>query len=404
MPSLYTLPVELFYRILDDLDTETILFVMQYVCKRFYSITANYNRYELNFKSISKHKFHQLCRVAHPQNVISLTLSNDDKTPGQIGLFLSLYHIEEYTRLQSVTLISIEESYLKIILEHLLTICSLTSLVIHCELNCVLSVETHILLSLVIGKNSLRKLDLALGYAIIDKLEWPVVCSIQYLKLFSHIRFDQFCTILRRSPRLKTMILRDCIINDIDELNSIISDTIPYRQLTSFTLEDCDLEMTMIESLLSLTPSLVHFTIIGNGDDLFDGARWEQSIQTKLLDLNKFEFAFQSNITITHDQTGVESLIAPFQTPFWLDTKRWFVTVLCIKDSPFINLYTTPDCASKINFHSPANKISCSTIPTTIKGLIPMDSVCEMSLNLIEMMVDVAEKVKVNKIASVFCL
>ncbi|CAF1200139.1 unnamed protein product [Rotaria sp. Silwood1] len=396
MLSLNTLPVELLYRIFDSLDAETILFSIQYVCKRFHLIIINYNRYKLNFKTIFKHSFHQLCRITDPKNIISLILSDDNQTPGQIELFLSLYRIEEYIRLQSVTLMAIEEFYLNIILKHLSSNCSLTSLVIHCELNSVLSTETLLFLSLTIGKNSLRKLDLNLGYTNIDKFEWPLDCSIQYLRLSNRIRFDKFCMILHCLPSIKTMILRDCLINDIKEINNLISNNILYRQLTSLTFEDCDLKMTIIESLLSLTPSLIHLIIIGNSDDLFDGARWEKFIQTKLLDLNKFQFAFQSNMNISHDPTGLESLLMPFQTPFWLETKQWLVTALCIQSSQFINLYTTQDCVSKINFHAQANKIIRSTAPTIIEDKLTMDNVREISLDLMEMQVDMIEKVDIK--------
>ncbi len=398
IPSLDTLPVELLHRIFDSLDAEIILISLQYVCKRLKLVTNNYNRYKLNFKSIFKHKFHQLCRGTHPKNVISLTLSDESLTPGQIGLFLSLYHIEKYTQLRSVTLISIEESYLNIILEHVSTTCLLASLVIHCDLNSNLNDETIRLISFVIGKNTLRKLDLTLEYATIDKLEWPAECSIQYLRISDSIQFNKFYTILRCSPHLKTMILQDCIINNIDEFNSIISNIISFQQLTSFTLEDCDLNMAMIESLLSLIPSLVHLTVKGSGGDLFDGTRWERLFEIKLPNLNKFEFAFQRNMGINCDVADFDSLMAPFETKFWLENKHWFVSTIGVKNSPFLNLYSIPDCVSKISFHPKANKISRSTVPMAIRNFITMDNIRELSLDLIEMQADMTGQVEVNQI------
>ncbi len=398
MASLDELPVELLHRIFDNLNAENILFSVQYVCKRFNVITKTYNRYKLNFKSIFKHKFHQLCHATCPKNVLSLTLSDGDQTPGQIGLFLSSNRIEEYTRLQSVTLLSIEEPYLTIILQHLSTTCSLVSLEIHCEFNTVLSRETLQLLSLIIAQNSLSKLDVTFGYQTIDRLKWPEKSSIQYLRIFNSIGLNTFCTILRCSPYLKTMVLRECIINDMKAFESILSQNTSYPQLTSLTLTDCDSEMQMIELFLSLTPSLIHLTVIGDGSDLFDGARWEQFIQTKLPDLTKFEFAFQKNIGINCDAADFNSFIAPFQTSFWLQNKRWFVAALGIKNSPFMNLYTLPDCAQKINFNSQASKISRSTAPVMIKDLITMDRVTEVTLDLMEMQTDMIEKVEVNSI------
>lgn len=407
--SLDTLPVELLHRIFDSLDAETILNSLQYVCKRLNSVTNNYNRYKLNFQSILKYKFHQLCRKTDPKNVISLILSNENQTPGQIGLFLSLYHIEEYIRLETINLISIEESYLKIILERLSINSSLTSLIIHHELYSHVNREITQLISLMIKKNNLRKLDLNLGYTTIEQLQWPEQSSIQYLKLSDRISLHMFRTILHCAPYLNTMILQDCLIDSIDEFNSLTSDTTVYRQLTSLTLEDCDLNITLIELLLSLTPSLVHFTMQSNDNDFYDGARWEQFIQTKLLNLIQFQFAFQFSMNDNGEFTALETLITSFQTPFWLETKQWFVTALRIQNSNVINLYTTEDCAKKITYRPKANKISRSTIPTTMKDLITMDSVQELSLNLAEMQADITEQVEENntdwkKISYYVCL
>ena len=181
----------------------------------------------------------------------------------------------------------------------------------------------------------------------------------------------------------------------------MIATSISYHQLTSLTLEDCDLEMAMIESLLSLTPSLIHLRIKGNARDFFDGARWERLFQTKLPNLNKFEFAFQHNMGVTCDVANFESVIAPFQTSFWLEIKHWFINVVGVKKSSFMNLYSIPDCAPKISFHPKANKISHSTVPSAINDLITMDSVRELTLNLIEMQADMTDKVDEHHIAMI---
>ncbi len=72
--SIENLPVELFHRIFDNLDAQTILFSLRPVCRLFRSIVNSYDRYNLNFKTISKCNFHRLCRLIHPQHLISLTL------------------------------------------------------------------------------------------------------------------------------------------------------------------------------------------------------------------------------------------------------------------------------------------------------------------------------------------
>ena len=46
--SLLTLPVELVYRVLDNLDELTILLSVRDVCTRLNSITDKYHRYQVN--------------------------------------------------------------------------------------------------------------------------------------------------------------------------------------------------------------------------------------------------------------------------------------------------------------------------------------------------------------------
>lgn len=47
--SLHTLPVDLVYRILDHLDTETIFCALRNVCQRLNSITDTYRPYQVRF-------------------------------------------------------------------------------------------------------------------------------------------------------------------------------------------------------------------------------------------------------------------------------------------------------------------------------------------------------------------
>ena len=118
--SLNTLPVGILYRIFDNLDGQTILLSLRYVCKRLHTIADTYKWYQLDFSSISKQNFDFICRLIHPENVISLILSDDNETPGQIRLFLSLFHIDQFIRLHSLTLIRVDESDLNEFLKHII--------------------------------------------------------------------------------------------------------------------------------------------------------------------------------------------------------------------------------------------------------------------------------------------
>ncbi|CAF4140785.1 unnamed protein product, partial [Adineta steineri] len=100
-------PVEILYRIFDNLDSETILLSIRPVCRLFRAVVNTYNRYIYNFESISKSNFYLQCRLIRPENVISLILSNNEQIPDQISLFMSSVRLRQMTRLQSITFIGI---------------------------------------------------------------------------------------------------------------------------------------------------------------------------------------------------------------------------------------------------------------------------------------------------------
>ena len=54
VPSIESLPVELLYRIFDNLDAETIILSIRPVCRLFRAVATTYDRYDLDLKLISK--------------------------------------------------------------------------------------------------------------------------------------------------------------------------------------------------------------------------------------------------------------------------------------------------------------------------------------------------------------
>lgn len=59
------------------------------------------------------------CSYIQPEQIISLTLSDGNDTPGLSMLFLSHFRLEQFTRLRSLTLIDIEYNSLKLIFSDL---------------------------------------------------------------------------------------------------------------------------------------------------------------------------------------------------------------------------------------------------------------------------------------------
>lgn len=376
MSNLDTLPIEIIYQILTNLDQETILFQFGYVCKRFYSIIQTYNRYKLNFQSISKIKFHILCQRIRLENIISLTLSNDQQTPEQIKLFLSKFQIEQFTRLQSLTLIQIDEDDFHRIFQSNLS--NLQSLTFSFSQEPVLQSKIFSILS----SSNLRTFHFDTTLPKIIDFPWPKQSRIQTLHLSTSLSFQQVQMILSCSKQLKKLVLNDCYINE-----SIENATIDiYPQVLSLTLHDTELDRNGCEFILSKLPSLEYFYIMG-GDGLADGSFWEKIIKTILLNLKTFEFAFWGDTNIPIENSNdLESAVVSFRTSFWLEEKHWYAVCYYFRQMDNYSIYSLPISKSNINFYSNKEKILYSTRPNWTVNSLMVNKVRDMTINLTKLM------------------
>ncbi|CAF3479990.1 unnamed protein product [Rotaria socialis] len=356
LSSLLTLSVELVHVIFDYLDTRTILLSLGYVCPRLRAITNTYERLILNFRSISKSDFHHMCRIVRPENVISLILSNDDETPGQIELFLSLFDTRQFIRLRSLTVFAIEDDNLNRILNHAIHN-SLISLSIERSHSSNHPSTTLNILSSAMSRPTLRKFKCTIDWLLSDSFIWPRESNIKHLTI-DRCTYKQFCTILRHLSQLRTIVLRSF---NLDIHNEYEYQSTSYPQLISLSMGRLFLSMDKIESFLCLTPSLVHLRLEGSADDaIFNGSRWEKLIRTKLPSLNRFDFCFRSQ-----NRRVIELSAIQFRTPFWLNEKHWPVN--CVYDDIMeeVLLCSTPDFITRLeyNFNGPV------VISTTIQNI-----------------------------------
>jgi len=125
------LPLELLHNIFTYFFTHEILYSFSNVSDHVDIVLLTYPSYRLNFKSILKSNFDLICRQIKPDQVLSLTLSDDDDTPGQSELFLSYFRIEQFIRLQSLTLFNIELDALESIFSDLNKLKQLRSFSFH---------------------------------------------------------------------------------------------------------------------------------------------------------------------------------------------------------------------------------------------------------------------------------
>jgi hypothetical protein len=339
---LHTLPVELIYRISDYLDTRTILFSLRYVCTRLRTITNTYQRFKLDLRSIAKSHFYQACQLIRPEHVISLTLSDDDETPGQVELFLSLLNIHQFIRLRSLAVFVTDDDSLHRILHHTIQ-CSIISLSIERSRPSNHGSSTLHLLSAAMARSTLRTFTCTSNLLFSDSFQWPTESHVEHLTL-DHCTRKEFCVILRHLPYLRTIVLNSFnldIHDDYKDLSAV------YPQLISLTLRHLFLSMDQIESLLRLTPSLVHLRLEGSADDdVFHADRWETLIRTTLPSLDRFEFCFRSQ-----NRRAMEGYAHHFRTSFWLNEKHWPVHYLCDHPMEEILLCSAPDSITELEYH-----------------------------------------------------
>ena len=358
-----TFPVELIERVLDLLDGNEILLSFGHVCRRFQTITQNYNRLSIKFISpLSSNYVQRLHRDIRTENVVALTLDNSLGSFDEIKRYLCV----TYTRLHSLILYHIEEDYLQIIISHL-KFSDLVSFSLSMSEITSLKSDSIGLLSTLIALPSLHQLTLDVHSRITDWISWPNGCSVHELKI-QQCAYEQFCIILNQLPNLRIFTLNECTMRDVDQSVQPIS----HLQLTSLTLNDTELSIDSLEFLLSLFPSLLRLKILKtkacSSNYLQRFCQWEHFINEKLLSLKKFDFYFFGRY---YSNENIESILTPFCTSFWLEQKQWFVTAKYSKTGwkPTISFYSSTLSTQKFPDNLDPDGMSYATTTARNDGL-----------------------------------
>jgi hypothetical protein len=295
---------------------------------------------------------------------MSLTLSNSEQTLNQIDLFLSLFHLRQVTRLRSLTLFYINEDQLDFILKGI-NLKTLTSLSCHItnydgkRKNRIKPIHLSI-----VTPSALHKLEIDTSSKM-PKIVWPVYSITEYLFPTNRIDINDLCKILEYSPNLHILILSEIPTGSINKITSIY-----FRQLKSLSVANISVRINEVEMFLLLTPSLVYLKLIG-GEKILNGKRWEEFIQINLPYLDKFEFYFNALRSTRQSLTDLQLIIDSFQTPFWIEHKKWFIAWKYqydygIPSINIISLYSIPICTSHFDYTSKSGKTSLFNYLTMI--------------------------------------
>ena len=175
------------------------------------------------------------------------------------------------------------------------------------------------------------------------------------------VEFDQLSYIVRCLPELRTLVASSCSMK-----SHFQTEFAPARTLTALSINGMNMAYDKLEHILRLTPCLTYLKLIGSGNFL-DGHRWEQFIRTSLTLLKEFIFLFNTGQIDAVKHLDIDLIIGSFQTDFWMNLKKWFVTCEYDINRPEeIILYSIPLCVSSAASKSQPTKLSVSTLCSTI--------------------------------------
>lgn len=222
------LPVEIIYRILDELDIDTIFSSLYHTSKRFNKILSTYDNYHLNLRAISLRNFDSICSRIRPEQVTKLTLSDDENSPGLIASFLSKFSMNDFVRLRSLILIEINNE--EIMNRILIPIADHTSLMNFTSIKIINTDEAYDddfieTIMLVLTKPSLREVYFDLSYcrATSNPLPWLQECSIKHMTFKGNCSVSFVRNVFVHAPQLETFKVNDLDFDEEANLNDILN-------------------------------------------------------------------------------------------------------------------------------------------------------------------------------------
>ena len=337
--SLPTLPVELLHRIFDHLDIRSILLSIRSVCKNLYAVTNSYDRFKLTSNSFSYSDIRLICRLIQLENIIALDMSYYIDNQGRLRLFSSDFDLRQLTRLNELTLDKMIEIDLANCLQNIATR-SLISLKIYFRNNQKINNGTITLLSSLIVQFNIQKLHLRYDTYMNKYIRFSVTYSLRDLTISSCTCYE-YVAVLKHCPRLQRFVIDHCAGFDHTILASCTG--LRHDQLNFLAISNYKVPTEYIDSFLSFTPALEYLQLISirsKFDRIFDGVFWSQLSQTKLTALHHLDFMLKYHFVSADNFSSMSSIIASFQTPYWLTDKHWFVTCDYIISTSDIVIYT----------------------------------------------------------------
>ncbi|CAF3649346.1 unnamed protein product [Adineta steineri] len=305
-------PTEILFEIFDYLTTYDIFYSLNNLNKQINDIIQLYPL-NLNFQQISRSKFDFICRYIKPEQVISISFS-DEIMPNQVELFKQYFPNFQY---KFISLKKFIFNNTSTILSHL-PIC-LTSL----------SIKTYL---------KTKQTDYLIMHTLNQQSQY-----LTYLKVDGSYVFRSINTSF---PLLTHLIIDYCTITDFHRILHCLQSPIIYLKLSLYKEENLTLInfQSLSKSLLQLSllfsqeilisfqsikqsieqlDKLISLTIQATGTlDLMNGQLWEEYLIEKQIKIFNFKFTLAHHINCQEDK---QSLLQTFRSLFWLKKKNWYV-------------------------------------------------------------------------------
>lgn len=260
--------------------------------------------------------------------IISLKLSNEG-IRGQIQEFLSLFPLNEFINLRSLSLINLKDKNI----EQLLPMLPLLSNLYHFSFTDLKYRTSEILSAL--SKSKLRILSIPefqYGIAVFKKM---LITSLT----ISYCRSHELCELFKYASMLKYLKIEDLsdYIQQYDLAKFPIEKAVYLKQLI---VDYCMDDFEIVEQLLKRIPNLTIFTICAPDKiDMIDANRWQHLIESSLPHLRVFNFYFGFRFSHYYPKDILNEL-QQFQTNFWCEQHHWHTNYEITYDSA--SIYTIP--------------------------------------------------------------
>ena len=312
------LPAELLEELFSHFRAHEIFHSFYNVNEYLNAVIESYPNFSVHFYSSVHSLVDWTCQRLQPEQITSLTIDNNPKTRAQYDLLFSYFSLEQCTRLRSLTLTSDDTTWIHLYLTKLNSLQQLTSLSIFYETH--QSANSNVL-------KPVAHLLTRLAVSQLNSLSLEIFPNLRYLKLMLY-RIDDLQCICCQASRLQSLdiILRTTdlarlpLLVHLNRLRLTIGERLnEYKHEFSSCLVagsvTAYVNMSEFENVLPLLTKLRHLELeVPVDNDLADGDRWRILTQS----LRTFRFKIRLGLDST-------SAMDSFQTPFWLEEKRWFV-------------------------------------------------------------------------------